>query len=608
MRMNKNIREVIDRIKARSGQTRQAYLERLDAMRDEGRARPRLSCGNLAHAFAACPRAEKDKLASGAVPNIAVISAYNDMLSAHQPYHAMLAEVKHAVAAAGGVAQMAGGVPAMCDGVTQGRPGMELSLFSRDVIALATALALSHDVFEGGLLLGVCDKIVPGLMIGALSFGHLPFAFIPAGPMPTGIANAEKAAVRQQYADGKLGREALLASESRAYHSPGTCTFYGTANSNQMMLELMGLQLPGSSFVPPEDPLRPALTAETARALVTTASGPRPLGLGELVDERAVVNGMTGLLATGGSTNHTLHIVAIAAAAGIKVTWRDFADLSVTAPLLARVYPNGPADVNAFHRSGGTSFVIHALLEAGLLDGDARTIMGGPLTDHAVRPVLEGHLLRFAPAPRTAGDDTILRPADSPFQPSGGLAVLKGNLGEAVIKTSAVKPAHRHVEAPAMVFDHPDDLLEAFDASELNKDFVAVIRFQGPRANGMPELHKLTPALGVLQDKGFKVALVTDGRMSGASGKVPAAIHLSPEAASGGPIARIKTGDVIRLDAESGTLDALAPLDTRPLATAPVNANTHGRDLFAPLRQIVGAAGAGGSIFNGLDDETGGGS
>ncbi|TNE62343.1 MAG: phosphogluconate dehydratase [Alphaproteobacteria bacterium] len=592
--------EITERIRERSKDSRATYIARVQAMRDQGRSRPRLSCGNLAHAMAACSEADKAKYNADGMVNIAIVSAYNDMLSAHQPYHKMLDEVKEAVLSAGAVAQMAGGVPAMCDGVTQGQTGMEMSLFSRDVIAMATGIAMSHNVFDAALLFGICDKIVPGLLIGALAFGHLPFVFVPAGPMPTGISNSEKAKIRQLYAEGKVGRNELLESESRAYHSPGTCTFYGTANSNQMMLEMMGLQLPGSSFVNPSDPLRRPLDDAAAVQAVKLAEAASPIGIGDMVDVESVVNGIVGLLATGGSTNHTLHIVAIAAAAGIKVTWQDFSDLSKIIPLLARVYPNGTADVNAFHEAGGTPFVIRELLKEGLLHEDIDTVIGRGLAPFGEMPALEDGKLVWNPSPVVAGDDMIIRTIDRPFQAEGGLAVLHGQLGEAVIKISAVKPEHRFVEAPAIVFEDQDDMLAAYKAGELEKDFIAVVRFQGPTANGMPELHKLTPSLGVLQDKGFKVALVTDGRMSGASGKVPAAIHVTPEAACGGAIARVQNGDMIRLDAEKGELTLLVEpgeMDKREPSAGPVVPDTFGRNLFAGFRKLVGPAGEGGSVF-----------
>ncbi|MFC3052998.1 phosphogluconate dehydratase [Kordiimonas pumila] len=597
---NKTLIDITNRIKERSKGSRQGYMERIDAMRSEGRARPRLSCGNLAHALAACSDAEKGKLMQDGMANIAIVSAYNDMLSAHQPYHKMLDTVKAQIVAAGGVAQMAGGVPAMCDGVTQGQVGMEMSLFSREVIAMATAIAMSHNVFDAGMLFGICDKIVPGLLIGALSFGHLPFLFLPAGPMPTGISNSEKAKVRQQYASGDIGRAELLQSESRAYHSPGTCTFYGTANSNQMMLEMMGLQLPGSSFVNPSDPLRDKLNEKAAECVVALSSPLQKHGLAEMVTEEAIVNGTVGLLATGGSTNHTLHIVAIAAAAGIKITWQDFADLSDIIPLLCRVYPNGTADVNAFHEAGGTPFVIRELLSAGLLHDDVQTVLGQGLAPFAEEPALVADHAVWRLAPDEPGDDMILRKIDNPFQKNGGLAVLKGTMGEAVMKVSAVKPEHRIVEAPAVVFDDQNDLIDAYKRGEMEKDFIAVIRFQGPKANGMPELHKLTPTLGVLQDKGFHVALVTDGRMSGASGKVPAAIHVTPEAANGGMIARVKTGDIVRIDAEAGVLEVLVSAEEmaeRNPAEQPAILQTFGRNLFAGMRGLAGPAGEGATIF-----------
>ncbi len=592
--------EITDRIRKRSIDSRKGYEEKIDAMRADGRARPRLSCGNLAHAIAACSDEEKAKLVADGMANIGIVSSYNDMLSAHQPYHAKLDQMKAEIVEAGAVSQMAGGVPAMCDGVTQGQSGMELSLFSRDVIAMSTAVAMTHNVFDGGMLFGICDKIVPGLLMGALSFGHLPFVFVPAGPMPTGISNSEKVKVRQQYVTGEVGRTELLQSESRAYHSPGTCTFYGTANSNQMMLEMMGLQLPGSSFVNPTDPLRRALDKEAAKTMVALAEADERVGLADMVTVESVMNGAIGLLATGGSTNHTLHIVAIAARAGIQFTWQDFADLSEIIPLLARVYPNGLADVNAFHAAGGTPFVIKELLSAGLLHGDIQTIIGKGLEPFGTMPKLEGDKAVWQPSPEQPADPMIVRPAADPFQPTGGLALMQGPLGQAVMKISAVKPENRFVEAPAVVFEDQDEMLAAYKAGELERDFIAVIRFQGPRANGMPELHKLTPSLGVLQDKGFKVALVTDGRMSGASGKVPSAIHVSPEAAMGGMIARIRDGDMMRLDPENGKLEVL--IDTQELngrtpSVAPSVLQTYGRDLFQTMRDTVSTADVGGSVF-----------
>jgi phosphogluconate dehydratase len=526
------------------------------------------------------------------------------MLSAHQPLERFPALIKEAVRAAGGVAQVAGGVPAMCDGVTQGQAGMELSLFSRDVIALASAVALSHDMFDGALFLGVCDKIVPGLVMAALSFGHLPAIFVPAGPMTSGMSNAEKSRVRQLYAEGKLGRDALLEAESQSYHGPGTCTFYGTANSNQMLMEMMGLHLPGASFVNPDTPLRDALTRYAARRVTEiTALGNDYTPVGEMLDERAFANGIVGLLATGGSTNHTLHLVAMARAAGIELNWDDFADLSAIVPLLARVYPNGLADVNQFHAAGGLAFLIGQLLDAGLLHADVRTVWGeGGLASYRREPFLSDGNLVWRDGPDASGDAAILATADKPFSSNGGLKLLTGNLGRGVIKISAVKPASHVIEAPALVFDDQEHLLAAFKRNELERDFVAVVRFQGPRANGMPELHKLTPSLGVLQDRGFRVALVTDGRMSGASGKVPAAIHVTPEAAQGGPLALLREGDIVRLDAAAGSLDALvdpAEWAARTPATSDLSRHHHGvgRELFAGFRDRVDAAERGATVL-----------
>ena len=591
------IADVTARIRARSADSRDAYLDRLDRMEQRGPRRAALACGNLAHAFAACDAHDKEQLGSGDGPNIGIVTAYNDMLSAHQPYERFPELIREAARAAGGTAQVAGGVPAMCDGVTQGQPGMELSLISRDVIAMGTAVSLSHDMFDGALLLGICDKIVPGLVIGALAFGHLPTVLVPAGPMPSGLPNDEKARIRQLYAQGKVGRKELLAAESASYHGPGTCTFYGTANTNQMVMEVMGLHLPGASFVNPNTPLRDALTqAATKRVLEITALGNELTPIGRVLDERAFVNGIAGLMATGGSTNHTLHLVAMARAAGIRLSWDDFAAISDVVPLLARVYPNGLADVNQFEAAGGMAYVIGELIDAGLVHADALTVAGeGGLERYRERPRLEDGVLSWTPVARQSGDAAILRPAGEPFAAEGGLKLLQGNLGRGVIKISAVKPQHRLVEAPALVFASQDDMLAAFKRGELERDFVAVIRFQGPKANGMPELHKLTPALGVLQDKGFKVALVTDGRMSGASGKVPAAIHLTPEAVAGGPLGKLRDGDRVRLDAEAGTLEALvdaAEWAARAQASCDLSGNDHGigRDLFAHLRRGTGAA------------------
>lgn len=604
MQVDRRIAEVTARIVERSRPTRQDYLARIDAAAASGPHRAVLSCGNLAHGFAACVAADKTALAGDVVPNLGIITAYNDMLSAHQPYKDFPDLIKQAAREAGGVAQVAGGVPAMCDGVTQGQPGMELSLFSRDVIAMAAAIGLSHNMFDAVVFLGICDKIVPGLAIAALTFGHLPAVFIPAGPMPSGLPNDEKVKVRQLYAEGKVGRAELLEAESRSYHSPGTCTFYGTANSNQMLMEIMGLHLPGASFVNPGTPLRDALTrAATKRALAITALGNEFTPVGRVIDEKAVVNGVVGLHATGGSTNHTMHLVAMARAAGIALTWRDIADLAEAVPLLARVYPNGLADVNQFHAAGGMPYLIGQLLDGRLLHEDVRTVWGPGLAGYRQEPRLapDGEILWQA-APATPGDDRILATRDRPFQPTGGLKVLTGNLGTAIAKVSAVKPELHTVEAPAVVFDDQNALIAAFKAGRLDRDFVAVVRFQGPRANGMPELHKLTPTLGVLQDRGFRVALVTDGRMSGASGKVPSAIHVTPEALAGGPIARVRDGDPIRLDAANGSLDVLvdaAEFAARQPALVDPAASQHGlgRELFANLRHLAGPADAGASVL-----------
>ncbi|MBL8251203.1 MAG: phosphogluconate dehydratase [Candidatus Competibacter sp.] len=600
------IAAVTDRIRQRSATTRAAYLARIEQARANGPVRKSLSCTNLAHAFAASEPDDKTALREARWPNIAIVSSYNDMLSAHQPLERFPALIKQAARQAGAVAQFAGGVPAMCDGVTQGQPGMELSLFSRDVIAMATAVALSHNTFDAALYLGVCDKIVPGLLIGALHFGHLPAIFVPSGPMPSGLPNAEKAKIRQRYAEGKVSRDALLESEAKSYHAPGTCTFYGTANSNQMLMEIMGLHLPGSAFVPPDTPLRDALTQAAAkRAAKITALGQNYIPVGRVIDERAVVNGIVGLLATGGSTNHTMHLVAMAHAAGIAINWDDFSDLSAVIPLLAEIYPNGKADVNQFHAAGGMGFLIGELLDAGLVHGDTLTVTGEGLARYGEEPFLDGGNLVWRPAPSQSGDTTLLRPATRPFSPDGGLKLLSGNLGRAVIKTSAVKPEHRVVEAPAIVFNDQDELMAAFERGELRRDFVAVVRYQGPRANGMPELHKLTPPLGVLQDEGFKVALVTDGRMSGASGKVPAAIHVTPESLAGGPLAKIRNGDVIVLDGERGVLEARVP-DGEWAARQPEPVDLSGcqyglgRELFAVFRNNAAEAERGGITFSTL--------
>ncbi|HLK25291.1 MAG TPA: phosphogluconate dehydratase [Caulobacteraceae bacterium] len=599
--MHDVIAEVTARIAKRSRDRRAGYLEQVDRALAEGPGRGKLSCANWAHAFAAQPPADKLRAMDPAAPNIAIVSAYNDMLSAHQPLERFPELIRQAARAAGATAQFAGGVPAMCDGVTQGRPGMELSLFSRDVIAMATAVALTHDAFDGAILLGVCDKIVPGLLIGALAFGHLPSIFAPGGPMTSGAPNDEKAKVRARYAQGQATREELLASEMAAYHGPGTCTFYGTANSNQMLMEMMGLHLPGAAFVNPGTPLRDALTMAAAGRLAEI--GPRKQAytpLARVIDERAVVNGIVGLLATGGSTNHTLHLVAIARAAGIEIDWDDFADISAVTPLIARVYPNGTADVNQFHAAGGMAFVVRELLDAGLAHEPVATVAGAGLRAYQQEPYLAGDALAWREGQSRSLDRTILRPLDDAFDSHGGIKLVKGELGRAVIKTSAVGPEHRAIEAPARVFDTQADLLAAFQAGALSGDFVAVVRFQGPRANGMPELHSLTPTLGVLLDRGQKVALVTDGRMSGASGKVPAALHVTPEAADGGLLAYLRDGDVIRLDAEAGVLEAKvdpAALRARAPATGAGDQHGFGRELFAHMRRVVSSAEAGASVL-----------
>lgn len=597
---------VTERIAARSAPTRSAYLERIAAAAAAGPARGQLGCANLAHGIAACGADEQALLRGSARANVAIVTSYNDMLSAHQPFATYPAALRRAVLAAGAVAQVAGGVPAMCDGITQGRAGMELSLFSRDVIAMATGIALAHDMFDGVLLLGVCDKIVPGLLIGALAYGHLPAVLVPAGPMPSGLSNREKSRIRQLHAEGKASREQLLDAELGAYHAPGTCTFYGTANSNQLLVEAMGLQLPGAGFVNPGTPLRQALTAEAARrVLKLTAQDGAYAPLGELVDERALVNAVVALLASGGSTNHTMHLLAIGAAAGIRLEWEDFAALSPHVPLLARIYPNGSADVNDFHAAGGTAMLFAELLDAGLMHRDVRTILGDGLDAYTRQPTLDlDGRLSWEPLDEQAEDPDVLRRASAPFAADGGLRILDGSLGRAVVKVSAVDPAHRSVTAPARIFDDQAELLAAFEAGELDgEDFVAVVRFQGPRANGMPELHKLTPALGVLLDRGQRVALVTDGRMSGASGKVPAAIHCTPEAAGGGPLSLLRDGDLISLDCDRGTLDVLGvELSQRHPAAPSVAAERSGggRELFATMRQLVGPADAGASVIQPL--------
>ena len=589
-KLNAVVERVTERIVMRSKESRRAYLDEVASRRPAGPSRKKLSAGNQAHAAASCVLHDKQALLGANWPNIGIVTAYNDMLSAHQPYEGYPGIIRKAARKAGATAQVAGGVPAMCDGVTQGREGMELSLFSRDIIAMATAISLSHDTYDGALYLGVCDKIVPGLVIGALSFGHIPAIFVPAGPMPSGLPNKEKIRVRQLFAQGKVGRNELLEAESASYHSPGTCTFYGTANSNQMLMEIMGLHLPGAAFVNPGTDLRTALTqAATHRVTEITALGDNYLPIADVITEKTIVNAIVGLMATGGSTNHTIHIPAIAKSAGIKVDWDDFAALSEVTPLLARIYPNGSADVNHFHAAGGMGFLIHQLLEVGLLHADIKTVAGDGLRAYCEEPVLKGKTVTWKKAPETSGDASILRAASDPFGFDGGLQLLSGPLGRGVIKVSAVDKAHRFVKAPARVFDSQDAVLAAFHSGQLKEDAVLVVRFQGPRANGMPELHKLTPPLGILQDQGKNVALVTDGRMSGASGKVPAAIHVQPEAIQGGPLARVRDGDIMTLDAQKGKLliDVL-PEDFDAREPAIFRANKRvlggGRDLFSGFR------------------------
>ncbi|MGI3184113.1 phosphogluconate dehydratase [Nioella aestuarii] len=599
MPLNAQIAEVTNRIIARSADSRSVYLDRMRRAADQGPARAHLTCGNQAHAYAAMG-GDQGRLAEGRAPNIGIVTAYNDMLSAHQPFERFPSLIKDAARARGATAQVAGGVPAMCDGVTQGQPGMELSLFSRDVIALAAGVALSHNCFDAAMYLGVCDKIVPGLIIAAATFGHIPAVFVPAGPMTSGLPNDEKAKVRQQFATGEVGRDKLMEAEMASYHGPGTCTFYGTANSNQMLMEFMGLHLPGSSFVNPNTPLRDALTvAATERAIGITALGNDYRPAGEVLDEKAFVNGIVGLMATGGSTNLVLHLPAMARAAGIILEPSDFADISAVTPLMARVYPNGLADVNHFHAAGGLGYMIGELLDAGLLHEDAVTIAGDGLSRYRQEPKLQGDKVVWADGAGTSLNEKILRPATDPFQASGGLAELTGNLGQGIMKVSAVAPERHVVEAPAAIFHDQGDVKKAFHAGQLNRDVVVVVRFQGPRANGMPELHSLTPVLAVLQDRGHKVALVTDGRMSGASGKVPSAIHVSPEALDGGLIAKIQDGDLIRVDATNGTLDVLTEGVTDRVAAAPdLSANGFGigRELFEAFRINAGPATSGAGV------------
>jgi len=598
------IAEVTERLRKRSHASRERYLAKIAAAGGEGGThRERLSCGNLAHGFAACEPHDKAALRAGRTPNLGIINAYNDMLSAHQPYERYPAFIREVARQAGVTAQVAGGVPAMCDGVTQGRPGMEMSLFSRDLIAMATAVSLSHDMFDGTIYLGICDKIVPGLLIGALSFGHLPGIFIPSGPMPSGITNEQKSKVRQAFAEGKAGRAELLEAEAAAYHAPGTCTFYGTANSNQMLMEIMGLHLPGSSFVAPDTPLRDALTAEAVRRVAALSQpGERHLPIGHIVDEKSVINGVIGLHATGGSTNHLLHLVAIARAAGVELRWDDFDALSSVIPLLARVYPNGYADVNQFHDAGGMGFLIDQLLGAGLMHADVRTVFGTGMDGYTQIPELDiTGKLHWTPVSKESGNRGVLRQASEPFRADGGLRMLEGNIGRAVIKVSSVPDDRQIIEAPAVVFDDQDEVRRAFERGELNRDFIAVVRFQGPQAIGMPELHKLTPTLSVLQDRGHRIALLTDGRMSGASGRVPAAIHVTPEAAAGGGIARIRDGDMIRLDAVAGTVEVLIePSEFAARMPATSDLSKHhvgmGRELFALFRQASTTADLGAGV------------
>jgi phosphogluconate dehydratase len=596
---------VTRRITARSHDGRTAYLETVASLRRSVTYRAGIDCANAAHVSAAMPNDDRLMLREERRANLGIVTAFNDMLSAHRPYEDYPDRIRAAARALGATVQVAGGVPAMCDGITQGYAGMELSLFSRDVIALATAVALSHNVFDGVLCLGICDKIVPGLLIGSLQFGHLPVVFVPAGPMTSGLPNEEKSKMRQRYAQGLIDRATLLAVEQAAYHGEGTCTFYGTANSNQMLMEVMGLQLPGSSFVNPGAPLRDALNAAAVqRVLAMTTIGAEPMTVGELVDERTIVNGIVGLLATGGSTNHTLHLVAIARAAGIRIDWDDFAELSEVVPLLARIYPNGKADVNHFHAAGGMGFLMRELLQAGLLHADVQTILGRGLHRYAVEPYLAEGRLAWRAAPARAADDTVLRSAADPFSTDGGLKRLRGNLGRAVVKASAVAPKHRRVRAPAVVIDDQHMLANLYKEGALNRDFIAVVRHQGPRAIGMPELHKLMPILGTLLDQGYRVALVTDGRMSGASGKVPAAIHLDPEAACGGAIARVHDGDMLLLDCDAGILEVEVDDSTMakrvPAAFDPeAHARGHGRDLFRLFRSNAGSAEHGASALFG---------
>jgi len=593
------IAKITERIAQRSLSSRQAYLSQIDEAYSAGVHRSTLNCGNLAHGFAACNQHDKSALAADIVPNLGIITAYNDMLSAHQVYEDYPKAIKQFANEFGAVAQVAGGVPAMCDGVTQGQPGMELSLYSRDVIALSSAIGLTHNMFDAALYLGICDKIVPGLLMSALRFGHLPAVFMPGGPMPSGISNEEKSAIRQAYAEGKIGREELLKGESDSYHSPGTCTFYGTANSNQMLMEIMGLHLPGSSFVNPHTPLRDLLNREAVRVAIENVKIGKSRSLANLFNEKTVVNGIIGLLATGGSTNHTIHLIAIARAAGIIINWDDMSELSAIVPLITRMYPNGAADVNHFHAAGGMGFVIRTLLEQHLLHEDVQTIIGQGLSAYTKEPKIANGQLVWEEGASESLNLNIIRPANDPFTLDGGIKLLQGNLGRSVIKTAAVAQEHRIVEAPAIVFNEQADLIAAFKRGELERDFIAVVPFQGPKFNGMPELHSLTPTLTVLQKKGFKVGLVTDGRMSGASGKVPAAIHLTPEAYDGGLISKIQTGDLLRLDSENGVLEVLnaATVIARPSVQKDNSQFRFGRELFAKLRTGVSQSEEGASFI-----------
>lgn len=603
--MHPVIAQVTQNISDRSATGRALYLHQLQQARVNGPQRSALHCGNLAHGFAACAPLDKAALRAGTKANIGIISAYNDMLSAHQPYAAYPDIIKKALAEHGGIGQFAGGVPAMCDGITQGQPGMELSLLSRDVIAMSAAIGLSHNMFDGGLMLGICDKIVPGLLMAALSFGHLPFIFVPAGPMPSGISNQEKARIRQLHAEGKVDNQALLDVEAASYHSPGTCTFYGTANSNQLVVEVMGLQLAGSSFVHPGTPLRDALTKAAARQVLgLTDLGTKYMPAGHIVDAKSIVNGVVGLLASGGSTNHTMHLIAVARMAGFTLNWTDFAELSAVTPLIARIYPNGQADINQFHRAGGTSYFIHTLLEAGLLHQDVNTVMGFGLDHYTKQPVLDNDELFWREGPKQSSDPSVLTSVSAPFKAHGGMQVLTGNIGRAVFKTSGLAPGKDLIKAPAVVCASQEEFTELFQAGLLNKDCIIVLRFQGPQACGMPELHQLTPKLGVLMDKGYQVGLVTDGRMSGASGKVPAAIHVTPEALDGGLIARIQTDDLILIDGRQGILQLLVTEETlSKRQSTPFlhpNCSGMGRELFSSLRaQFTGAEQGACSLFQG---------